>query len=150
MKREDLEKHLKEIVSESETLFGNVAELTSEELLEVLAETGASPAEIRDALYRQLDKVVIEFRMSGKPVPPRYLEAREQLRPLSEVPQNVEAAQRHARGWISELLKAPPTNAVGELAPEFHKKAALTEEDQRILDEAIERLRSRMQGNRNE
>jgi hypothetical protein len=97
MKPDDLEKEFREIVRDSTTLFGNVGDMTPEEITAALVDSGESSENVRNEMYSRLDSFVRSIRMKGDSPPKRYLEALEQLRPPTELPKNPASLQQHAK-----------------------------------------------------
>ena len=144
MKPDDLEKELQDIVHDSSTLFGNVEEMTPEEVTAALVDTGASSDEVLKTMHSRLDTVVRNMRMKGETPPKRYLDALEQLRPATDIPKNPEMLQQHARKWISHLLRSTTTSGSSEVAFEFRNRDKLSGGDEKLLESAVTRVQKRI------
>jgi len=144
VKPDDLEKELQDIVRDSSTLFGNVEEMTPEEVTAALVDTGASSDEVLKTMYSRLDTVVRNMRMKGESPPKRYLDALEQLRPASDIPKNPATLQQHAKKWISHLLGSTTTGGSLEVAFEFRNRDKLSGGDEKLLESAVIRVQKRI------
>ena len=144
MKPDDLEKELQDIVRDSSTLFGNVEEMTPEEVTAALVDSGASCDEVLKTMHSRLDSIVRNMRMKGETPPKRYLDALEQLRLPTDIPKNPATLQQHARKWISHLLAGTTTGGTLEVVFEFRNRGTLTGGDEKLLESAVTRVQKRI------
>jgi len=144
MKHDDLDKDIRELITDSRSLFGDIEEMDKEELVTLLADSGEPANALRDAMYARIDALVKGMRMHGDDPPQRYLDLLDQLRPASQIPRNPKTLLKHARRCIDDLLKGPATGCNAELQFSFRSKGDLNVQDKEILREAEERLRSRL------
>src|SRR5271157_218859 len=148
MKPDDLEKEFREIVRDSTTLFGNVGDMTPEEITAALVDSGESSENVRNEMYSRLDSFVRSIRMKGDSPPKRYLEALEQLRPPTELPKNPASLQQHAKRWVSHLLDGRSIGSSLEVAFEFRNRGELTVDDTKLLERAVARVQKRIRDKR--
>lgn len=144
MKHEDLDKDIRELITDSRSLFGDIEELDKGELVAELGESGEPANALRNAAYARIDALVKEMRMQGDDPPQRYLDILDQLRPASQIPRNPKNLLKHAKRCIDDLLKGPATGCNAELQFSFRGKGDLNRKDKEILRDAEERLRHRM------
>lgn len=142
-KRADFNSELKELIEMTTHVFGEVEELGADDLREMLEISGPGADQLSAALYNKLKKAMEEMRKAGTPVPERYKEVLEQVRPLSERTGDPRYMLTRARAWIEKMLqdvKAPPRT---DVAVAFRNRGELSENDERILNEAAERVKKR-------
>jgi len=147
-KHEDLDRDLKELLDMVTCTSGDVEDLDKEELRELLKVSGPSGDEITQEFYRKLKSAVEEMRRAGKPVPGRYLEALEQVRPLSEPTKDPHRVQSRARAWIEKMLGAVSEPPEPEVAVAFRNKGELSHDEQIVLEKAAEALKERLRKRR--
>ncbi len=135
MNREDLEKDLNDIVSDSRKLFGDVEEMDKDELLEMLNDSDRPAQSVRQAAFLMLESLVKEFRLRGETPPQRYLDVLNQLRPVGELSHNPNTLLQQAKKWVNNLLEGPRPGSEARLQFSFHRSGELTEGDRRILEE---------------
>lgn len=144
MNREDLEKDLNDIVSDSRKLFGDVEEMDKDELLEMLNDSDPSAESVRQAAFLMLESLVKELRLRGESPPQRYLDVLNQLRSAGELSHNPNALLQQAKKWVTNLLEGPRTGSEARLQFSFHRRGELTERDRRILEETEAELSRKM------
>ncbi len=144
MNREDLEKGLNDMVSDSRKLFGDVEEMDKDELLEMLNDSDPPADSVRQAAFLMLESLVKEFRLRGESPPQRYLDVLNQLRPAGELSHNPTALLQQAKKWVTNLLEGPRAGTEARLQFSFHRRSELTEGDRRILEETEAELRRKM------
>jgi hypothetical protein len=144
MKQDDLDKDIRELITDSRSLFGDIEEMDKEELVAHLANSGEPANALRDATYARIDALVKEMRMRGDDPPQRYLDLLDQLRPASQIPRNPKSLLKHAKRCIDDLLKGPAAGCNAELQFSFRGKGDLDRKDKEILRDAEERLRHRL------
>jgi hypothetical protein len=144
-KREDLDRHLEELLEMATNVLGDVEDLDRAELGQMLEVSGPSGDELAQALYRKLKSTVEDMRKAGRPVPERYREVLEQVRPFSEPTQDPRRMQSRARVWVEKLLREVSGPAKTEVAVAFRNKSELSRDDQVILERAAEKLKERLQ-----
>jgi hypothetical protein len=145
MKQDDLDKDLRELISDSRSLFGDIEEMDKEELAAHLADSGEPANALRDATYVRVEALVKEMRLRGDDPPLRYLDLLDQLRPASQIPRNPKTLLKHAKRCIDDLLKGPGIGSQAELQFSFRgNKGDLNRKDKEILRDAEERLRRRL------
>ena len=144
MKQDDLDKDLRELITDSRSLFGDIEEMDKEELVAHLADSGEPANALRDATYARVEALVKEMRLRGDDPPQRYLDLLDQLRPASQIPRNPKILIKHAKKCIGDLLKGPAAGCQAELQFSFRGKGDLNSKDKEILREAEERLRRKL------
>jgi hypothetical protein len=150
MNNDDLDKDLDELISDSRTLFGDVEEMDKEEIFALLNASGATADTVRDQMYAQIDSLVREMRMQGLSPPQRYLDVLDQLRPATQIPRNPKALLQHARRCVAGLLQGPGVGGNTKVQFSFHRKGDLSSQDEQILRETEDRLRRKIEGQKNE
>lgn len=112
-KRDDLDRHLEELMEMATCVLGDVEDLQEAELGELLEVSGPKGDELTEALYRKLKSAVEDLRRAGKPVPERYRGILEQVRPFSEPTRDPRHMQSRARAWTEKLVRdvSQPTPA---------------------------------------
>ena len=144
MKKDDLDKDLRELITDSRALFGDIEEMDKEELVVHLADSGEPANTVRDAAFARIDALVKEMRMRGDDPPQRYLDLLDQLRPASQIPRNPKTLLKHAKRCIDDLLQGPAMGSSAELQFSFRGKGDLSQKDKELLRDAEERLRHRL------
>jgi hypothetical protein len=148
MKQDELEKDLKELLSESTRLFGDVEEMDHDELREILNDSDRPAEAVRHEMFRVLDSLIREWRLRGESPPKRYLDAMNQLRPPSEISLNADALVEQAKTWVRGLLSGPGTVSGAKLQFSFRNKGEFTKGDRRILEEAEDEVRRKIEKKR--
>lgn len=143
-RREDLDKELKDLIELTKSVFGDVEDVGGDDIGEILSFSGSSPQEVSESFYRELKTIVEETRKRGEPVPERYIEALEQVRPISETTYNPKYMRRRARTWIGGMLQKAQVSSSTELVIAFRNKGDLSKHDEEVLEHAAERLKRRM------
>jgi hypothetical protein len=136
MNRDDLEKELNEIVSDSRKLLGDVEEMDKDELLEMLDDSDRPASSVRQAAFSMFESFVKEFRLGGEYPPQRYIDIANQLRPEEDLSHNHNTLLQQAKKWVTNLLESPKGSSEARLLVAFHRRDELTEGDRRILEEA--------------
>lgn len=144
MKHDDLDKDMRELITDSRSLFGDIEEMDKDELVAQLAESGEPANALRDVTFARIDDLVKEMRMRGDDPPQRYLDLLDQLRPASQIPRNPKSLLKHAKRCIDDLLKGQVAGCKAELQFSFRGKGDLNQKDKEILRNAEERLRHRL------
>lgn len=65
MKHDDLDNDIRELITDSRSLFGDIEEMEKEELVTLLADSGEPANALRDATYARIDALVKGMRMRG-------------------------------------------------------------------------------------
>lgn len=144
MKQEDLDKDIRELITDSRSLFGDIEEMDKQELVTLLGDSGEPANALRDAVYTRIGALVRDMRMHGDDPPQRYLDLLDQLRPASQIPRNPKNLLKHAKRCIDDLLNRPALGDNAEVQFSFRSKGNLDLKDKGILREAEERLRRRL------
>lgn len=148
MKRDELDKDLKDLLSESARLFGDVEEMDQDELREILHDSDRPAEAVRHEMFKVLDSLIKEWRLRGETAPKRYLDAMNQLRPPSAIPPNPDTLVEQAKTWVRGLLSGPRTVSGAKLQFSFRNKGEFTKVDQRILEEAEDEVRRKIEKKR--
>jgi len=143
-KRDDVDRHLEELLDMATYVLGDVKDLDRAELGEMLEVSGPSGDELAQAFYRKLKSAVEDMRKAGKQVPERYREVLEQVRPFSEPTQDPRRMQSRARVWIERLLREVSGPPKTEVAVAFRNKGELSKDDTVVLEKAAEKLKERL------
>lgn len=133
MNRDELEKDLNDLISDSRALFGDVEELDKDEVLVLLNVSGSPANLICEEMYARIDALVKDLRIKGVSPPQRYLDLLDQLRPASVIPCNPKNLAQHARRCVAELLQGSGIVSNARLQFSFHRKGDLTTQDEKIL-----------------
>jgi hypothetical protein len=136
MNRDELEKDLNEIITDSTKLLGDVQEMDKTELLEMLNDSELPAETVRQAAFLMFENVVKEYRLRGEYPPQRYLDLATQLRPVEYLSQNQDTLTQQAKKWVAGLLAGPAGGTETSLQFAFHRQAELTDADRKILEEA--------------
>jgi hypothetical protein len=144
MNRDEQDKDLNDLISDSRLLFGDVEEMDKDELMAVLDDSERPAGAVRQAMFLKLEMLVRDFRLRGEPPPQRYLDALNQLRPPSQISHNPNALVQQAKRWVMELLGPPRSGLEAKLQFSFHRKEDLTDSDERILKETEAEVCRRM------
>jgi hypothetical protein len=145
MKQDELDKDLKDLLSESTRLFGDVDEMDQDELKEILNDSDRPAEAVRNEMFRALEKFTKELRLPGETAPKRYLDAMNQLRPPSALSPNPDALAEQAKTWVRGLLSGTGTVSGAKLQFSFRNKGEFTKGDQRILEEAEDEVRRKIE-----
>jgi len=143
MNRDELDKDLNEMLSNSKRLFGDVEEMDKDELVQLLDDSGRPSQAVRQAAYLAFDGLVRNFRLRGQYAPERYKDIVNQLRPPEILSHDPSALAEQAKRWVTSLLEMPTFNEV-DLQLAFHRRSELTDSDQRILEETKAEVSRRM------
>ncbi|HYW38278.1 MAG TPA: hypothetical protein VE957_09210 [Terriglobales bacterium] len=144
MNRNDLDKELSQIISDSRKLLGDVEEMDKDELLEMLDDSDQPASSVRQAAFLMLESLVKEFRLRGEYPPQRYVDIANQLRPVENLSHNQNTLLQQARKWVTNLLEGARASSEGRLQVAFHRRDELTEGDRRILEEAEAEVNRKM------
>ena len=136
MNRDELEKDLNEIISDSKRLLGDVEEMDKAELLGMLNDSEQPAETVRQAAFLMFENLIKEYRSRGECPPQRYTDLVAQLRPPENFSQNQDTVAQHAKKWVASLLAGPAGGTESSLQFAFHRGAELTDGDRRILEEA--------------
>lgn len=88
--------------------------------------------------------------MQGLSPPQRYLDVLDQLRPASQIPRNPKTLLQHAKRCVAGLLQGPGSGGNTEVQFSFHRKGELSSQDEQILRETEDRLRRKIEGQKDE
>jgi L-lysine 2,3-aminomutase len=119
--------------------------LTRAEVQDVLREAGSDPEELREWLNATARRLANAQRAKDRPVPKYLLQAIDLSSPPDQLPKDEKAALQKAREWIQSM-----TVGSGKLSDDFEiirayrSRGDLSEEDQRMLDAAEQRLRDQI------
>lgn len=141
--RDEFNKMLKGILSESEALFGTVDELPEEEVADRLRMDGIDPEALTIRLYNSLKQIARRKRASGEEVPERIMRAIEDTRPMTEPSYSAESTRTRAAKYIKQLVGVMQPSTDLEPVFDFRNKEELSERDVRILDRHKGRLKQR-------
>lgn len=144
MNRDERDKDLNDLTSDSRMLFGDVEEMDRDELMAVLDDSDRPADAVRHAMFRRIETLVKDFRLRGESPPQRYVDALNQLRPPTQIIHNPSALVQQAKKWVAELLGPPRSGLNADLQLSFHRKEDLTNSDKRILKETETEVRRRM------
>jgi hypothetical protein len=145
MKQDELDKDLKDLVSESTRLFGDVEEMDQEELKEILDDSERPAEAVRNEMFQVLEKLIKDWRRRGETPPKRYLDAMNQLRPPLATSPNPDALVEQAKTWVRGLLSGAGTVSGAKLQFSFRNKGEFTKGDERILEEAEDEVRRKIE-----
>jgi hypothetical protein len=148
MKQDELDKALKDLLSESTRLFGDVEEMDQDELKEILNDSDRPAEAVRHEMFKVLDSLIKEWRLRGETPPKRYLDAMNQLRPPSAIAPNPDTLVEQAKTWVRGLLSGPGTVSGAKLQFSFRNEGEFTKGDQRILEEAEDEVRRKIEKKR--
>src|SRR5260370_41898521 len=104
MNRDEFDRDLKQMISDSKTLFGDVEEMNKDELQEMLNESGRTAEELRRLVWSAVDDVCKKMRLRGDFPPDRYTDLLNQLRPASQPSRHASVLVQQAQRWIRDLL----------------------------------------------
>jgi hypothetical protein len=144
MNQNNSEKELKRLIEESRTLFGDVEELSKNELADTLSETGQPPDQVRRSMWLSAEAVCKQMRLRGQIPPRRYTELLNQLRPETHPSRHVDVLVQQARRWITDLLSGVRTHPELNLQFAFRNKEDISAADAQILDEAEADVRKKI------
>src|SRR5258708_14831321 len=102
MNRDEQDKDLNDLISDSRLLFGNVEEMDKDELMVALDESERPAKAVRQAMFLRMETLVRDFRLRGESPPQRYLDVLDQLRPPSQVSHNPSVLVQQAKRWVME------------------------------------------------
>jgi hypothetical protein len=146
MNKDELDKDLNALVSDTHTLFGDIEEMNKKEAVALLSDSGPAAASVREQMYAQIDALVKAMRMQGLSPPQRYLDVLDQLRPASVIPRNPKTLLQHAKRCVAGLLQGPEVGGSAEVQFSFHRKEELSSQDEEILRQTEDRLRRKIEG----
>lgn len=136
MNRDELEKDLNDIISDSRRLLGDVEEMDKAELVEMLNNSEQPAEAVRQAAFLMFEGLLKEYRLRGEYPPQRYTDLVAQLRPVANLSQNQDTLTQQAKEWVAGLLTGPADGTESNLQFAFHRRSELTDTDRRILEEA--------------
>jgi hypothetical protein len=136
----------------SDGLFGEAAEMDSFEAEALLRAAGMDPDGLKSRLYQRLDQQAQTHGRRGKPLPRVYMQALDDLRPLT-LPARKEAEilgqAKAAVNRVIERAKSLSKLLEGQSAPTFtmayRNKKKLSPRDKQLLDSVTEEQRKRVE-----
>ena len=145
MNRDELEKEIKQLITDSKILFGDVEQMDKEELRALLDEPDRSPEIVCHSMWSAVEKACTEMRLRGEIPPGRFTDVLNQLRPASQPSAHASVLVQQAHKWVRELLSGVRNSSESTLQFSFRNKGELALEDRRILDEAEAEVRRKIE-----
>ena len=145
MSRKARERLFQQFREQVERFSPDEESLTRAEVQDALREAGCDPEELREWLNATARRLANTQRAKGRRAPDYLQHAIDVSSPPDQLPRDEKAALQKAREWIKSMTSGPGVLSDDfEIVRAYRSPGDLSEEDQRVLDAAEERLRNQV------